>query len=276
MSKKFKLAAFDFDYTLLNANSNNLLNKLVMERESGEFAKQPSLTPSIAQLNRFKYSNEIENLGIKFRDNNTIRINAIYEYMHKKYGINREDMEKCLRNLATISETMRKLISHLKHLHYDLIIISDSNSFLIETILKQNNMLHFFVNENASHHDTKIFANKAYFDKNGCLRVKPFQDEETRKCSIEFCKANICKGEIITHYIDRRNAHGYELDTAIYVGDGRIDFCPGTKLTSNCLFFVRDNLSLCKLLREKAYSDNIKAEIKFWKNGADIMNQILK
>lgn len=161
-----KIAIFDFDYTIINANSNNYLNKIVIELETNELPKNNHhRTPSIAQLNRFKYSSEIENL----HDNQdfTVRNREVYKYMHMKHKISREKMEKSLKEVV-VSSPMKKLFKLLFDNGFELLIISDSNTFLIETILRHNDLLGYFGN------GKRIFANKAYFCENGCLNLIPF------------------------------------------------------------------------------------------------------
>ena len=267
----YKLAAFDFDYTVINANSNNMLNKLVMEREQDKF-KSVKQTPSIAQLNHFQFNSEIEQLGIDHRDDNTIRVNAIYSYMQNKHQITREDMEKCLKAVE-IGEHMRNLISYLKKAGYDIIIVSDSNTFLIETILKHNDLWHFFSNEG------KILANRGYFDSHGCLRVKPAnliynKSGEKFSCiSSPFCKKNICKGDLIEGYLKKQ---GRPITVEkLFVGDGRIDLCAGMRLSARDVFFVRHGMVLFKLLQSEAgCAEKIRAHVSFWKSGEDILSYL--
>jgi 2,3-diketo-5-methylthio-1-phosphopentane phosphatase len=273
MNGNYRLAAFDFDYTILNANSNNVLSKLVMERELEEFKNHQ--TPSTAQTNHFKYNDEIERLGVEHKDDNTVRCNAIYEYMHAEHGITRKDMEKCLR-CVEIGEAWSRLFKRLKEANYDLVIISDSNTFLIETILKQNELFHFFQDES----EKKIFANQAAFGKSGCLRVKPlnasFNPNGKRfACSNQFCKKNICKGAVLESYLNKKFLDQFNCVETIYVGDGKIDYCAGTKLNVNDRFLVRKNMALHKLIHDDQFRARIKANVDFWKNAEDVVN-ILK
>jgi pyridoxal phosphate phosphatase PHOSPHO2 len=269
MNETKKIAFFDFDYTIINANSNNYLNKLVIEKESVLVDQtKRNLTPSIAQLNQFKYSNDIENLSNKL--NNTIRMNAIFKYMHSKHNIGQIEMTRCLSEVK-ISDSMLKLFEILNKQQYQLIIVSDSNRFLIKTILKANKVDTLF-------HDDKIIANEAFFDHNGCLVVIPYSEiyfKEKNKffeCSINYCRKNICKGEIIDSHLNENR----EIKNAIYVGDGGIDYCPGVKLKKSDIFFVKQNSSLFKIIKNDTNLEkNISANIKYWKNANEIISQLL-
>jgi pyridoxal phosphate phosphatase PHOSPHO2 len=266
-SSPYKLAAFDFDYTIINANSNNVLSKLVIERKIPTARKT---TPSMAELNHFVYGEEIERLGEAHRDDNTVRCNAIYAYMHAAHGITRSHMEQCLK-CVEVGPAWPRLFTKLQEAGYDLIIVSDSNTFLIEAILKHNGLSHFF--RSTAPNDSKIFANGAAFDSTGCLRVTPlnasFNEAGKRfNCGCQFCKRNMCKGEVVTRYLARRK----NVAEVIYVGDGKIDYCAGMRLGSTDHFLVRKNMALHKLMHEPQYGTAVKARVSYWKSAEDILN----
>jgi pyridoxal phosphate phosphatase PHOSPHO2 len=269
MNEFNKIAFFDFDYTIINANSNNYLNKLVIENESLLVDQNGrKLTPSIAQLNQFKYSDDLENLSNEL--NNTVRMNAVFNYMHSKHTICRKTMIKCLSEIK-ISESMINLFEILNKQQYELVIVSDSNKFLIKTILKANKLDKLF-------HEDKIIANEAFFDQNGCLIVLPYSEifyKDKNKffdCSTSYCRQNICKGSIIETFLNRKK----EIKSVIYVGDGRIDYCPGLKLKKSDSFFVKHNSSLFKLIENDInLKEKIVSNIKYWKNANEIINQLI-
>ena len=61
----------------------------------------------------------------------------------------------------------------------------------------------------------------------------------------------------------------------IYVGDGSNDYCPGLTLRKNDFYFVRNNYSLAKLLkRDEILANKIKAQIKYWSQASEILNQL--
>ena len=255
-----KLAVFDFDYTIINANSTTYLNKLVIERSSSDTKK---LTPSIAILNKYKYPNEIETLVNK--KNPTIRQNEIYKHMFNQFKINKNDMVKCLSEIK-ISQHMVDLFSLLNENNFNLMVISDSNTFLIETILKSNRLESLF--------ESRIISNQAVFSDDGYLNLIPFNkvflgNEEIFRCENETCRENMCKGMVLEAYIREKRSK-----EVIYVGDGCIDFCPGVKLGENDSFYVKKISSLSRLLENESNIGKIKARIKYWKNGKEIIDQL--
>ena len=266
---EYKLAVFDFDYTIVNANSNNYLNKLVIERQMTDNPSK-NTTPSIATLNKFKYPPEIEHLHNK--NNLTVRQNAVFKFMHENHNIDKDTMVKCLGDI-NISDSMRQLFYFLKENNYDLVIISDSNTFLIETILRRNNVAHLF--EPCAE---KILANRSEFDETGRLHVVPFNRCLNKNgadfvCSSETCRLNMCKGSVLEDFIQRSMDINMN-QRVIYVGDGHIDFCPGTKLKEGDTFFVKKNSSLSKLLESENYKAQIKSSIKLWKTANEILSQL--
>jgi len=96
----------------------------------------------------------------------------------------------------------------------------------------------------------KVYSNKAYFDeKTGCLEVIPVNElmnlnKVVFDCYTGQCKDNICKGVILESLINLNQFNGH----VIYVGDGRIDFCPGLMLKIGDDFFVKKNLTLARML----------------------------
>lgn len=262
MQNSIKIAVFDFDYTIINANSSTFLNKLVIEAEFLE-KKQPIRTPSIAELNRFKYPEEVE----KYRDerNFTLLYQQIFRYMYNKYGINKQKMEKCLKEIR-ISESMKNLFKVLNENGFELMIVSDSNTFVIEKIIEQNNLTEFFGN--------RIFANQVDFDSDGqvtilpCIDVKKF---DRLNCVKDTCRENICKRFVIDNFLSKKIGFTKQI---IYVGDGKIDFCAGVGLRNCDIFFVKKNSSLARFIQNEINKNKIEADIKIWKNANDILNYL--
>ena len=269
--RKYKIAFFDFDYTIINVNSSNYLNKLVIEYEAARDLNSKSYTPSISTLNKYKYSAEIEQLLEK--NDMTKRQNAIYKYMHSNLNIKRETMEKCLSDIV-ITESMKQLFNFLVQNNFELVIVSDSNTFLIETILRKNNLVSLF-----EPLEKKILANRAFFDGFGCLNVIPLNKEfnengEIFSCTNNaFCRKNICKGSVIENFLQKNNGP-QQNHILLYMGDGKIDFCAATKLRFDDKVFVKNNSSLSKLLKEDELKNKIKSSVVYWKNAYDILNHL--
>ena len=174
------IAAFDFDHTIIDTNSDTFINKIVLEKES-LLSKDDCKSDY-----RFKYPSEIEKHQCW-----TVRMNAVFNFMHSKYRITETDFIQCLKEIK-IHDSMKQLLFLLKEKGYEIIIVSDANTFFIETILKENEIDHLF---NFNKH---IFTNKATFI-NGLLTVRQFNETfnlngEPFNCSTGICSENICKG----------------------------------------------------------------------------------
>lgn len=264
MQNSIKIAVFDFDYTIINANSTTYLNKLVIQEELLE-NKLPIRTPSIAELNRYKYPEEIEKY--KNEKNFTLFYEQVFKCMHSKYGITKDKMEKCLKEIV-INESMKNLFKFLNENEYELIIVSDSNTFVITQIIEHNKLTNYF--------SDRIFANKLEFGPNGQISMIPCtnrQNVDAFNCVRETCRENICKRYVVDKYLSEKK--NCSISKIIYVGDGKIDYCPGVGLRHNDIFFVKKNSSLDRFLKEKTNSNKIKADIKYWKNGNDILNNLI-
>jgi len=74
----------------------------------------------------------------------------------------------------------------------EMIIVSDANTFFIETVLKHHG-LHKAFNE--------IFTNPAQFDQNGLLLI---QNYPKRNNCCSQCSSNMCKSAIVKKYLDER------------------------------------------------------------------------
>jgi pyridoxal phosphate phosphatase PHOSPHO2 len=246
-----KLAVFDFDHTIINENSDIYINKLLIRNndESSDFK-------------RFKFPIEIEKMREKGWTN---RMNAVFEYMHSIYNINKSKLIDCLEEIK-VDDCMLRLIDDLYQRNYHLFIISDSNTIFIETILKQNGIYSRF---------NTIFTNKASFDLNEKLVVVPFNhtynpNKEPFDCQTNICEKNICKGKVLDNIIKNHDA-----EHIIYVGDGTNDYCPGLYLTQNDNYFVRKDFSLFKLLKKEInLYQKLTAKIKYWSNADDILYEL--
>ena len=243
MAKRIlKLAAFDFDSTIINYNSDTYINKLA---ENGK---------------KLKFPNEIENLTET--QGWTQRMNAVFKYLLEAHKVSKESMINCLKEIQ-IDKSMIDLVRELKLNEFEIIIISDANSIFIETILKENGIFEYI---------SQIYTNPAHFDDKECLKVTPFNEifnknGEIFTCETGICEKNMCKGTILKSHIEKY-ANEANLNL-VYVGDGTNDLCPGLYLKEEDLYFVRTNFSLDKLLkRDQNLKAKLAGKIFFW-NDAD-------
>nr|KAJ0214378.1 hypothetical protein LSAT_V11C400195150 [Lactuca sativa] len=130
----------------------------------------------------------------------------------------------------------------------DLRVVSDANTFFIETILKHLGIRECF---------SEINTNPGFVDDEGKLRILPFHDHG---CNL--CPPNMCKGKII----ERIQGEGKK--RMIYLGDGAGDFCPSTKLVEGDYMMPRKDFPVWKLICESR--DLVKADVREWNDGEDM------
>lgn len=276
-NKEFKIAAFDFDATIINDNSDTYINSLLSDKYSEEAAKSCS---EVAQgdynQRRFVYPEHIE--SVYKASNWPSRMNAVFDYIHARFNLSYEDILTKLREIR-IDESMKYLLRRLKEQNYELIIVSDANSLFIETILEQNGLLDLF-------ESNKILTNPTCVDEAGRIVITPYYyihkyDKQPYDCSfcVKHCaEPSICKRELLREYIFKKTAEQQlESDTkphVIYVGDGRNDYCPGLLLDESDLYFPRRGFNLSKVLANKENYDRIRAKIKFWSSADEIVQEL--
>ena len=246
MASFVKLAAFDFDHTIINPNSDTYIDKILLTNATEKYYKYPE---------RVEMDKEW-----------TARMNAVFEYMFSVHKIDGMKILECLKEIK-IDDCMVEFIRALKENDYELIILSDANSLFIETILKQNNLANVF---------DKVFTNEAAIGGDGRLVVKPLNETynpngEPFRCSTGFCK-NICKGNILNDYL-AKNVNGVGLKHMLFVGDGKNDYCGGLRLHEKHHFCVRKDFILEKLLRDAENRSKIKANVVYWRTANDIIKQ---
>lgn len=92
------IAAFDFDNTVINCNSDTYIDKLVKKNVlpgGSKFCYPPSI-------------------GEAYKQNGwTKRMQAVFDYMHGEFGITEADFISCMKEIK-IDESMKRLFNLLK------------------------------------------------------------------------------------------------------------------------------------------------------------------
>ncbi|KAL9233319.1 hypothetical protein vseg_008337 [Gypsophila vaccaria] len=142
----------------------------------------------------------------------------------------------------------------------DLRIVSDANTFFIETILHHLGIRDCF---------SEINTNSSYMDEEGQLRILPHHDfiKSSHGCPNP-CPPNMCKGEVIKRIIsDERNKR------IIYLGDGAGDYCPSLILRECDHVLPRKNFPVWNLISRNP--SLIRAKICGWSDGAELEQVLL-
>ncbi|GJY73402.1 inorganic pyrophosphatase 2-like protein [Tanacetum coccineum] len=112
----------------------------------------------------------------------------------------------------------------------DLRIVSDANTFFIETVLKHLGIRGCF---------SEINTNPGFVDEEGKLRISLYHDFHNLSHGCTLCPANMCKGEIIERIQSTFTTK--EKRRVIYLGDGAGNFCPTLKLVEGDYMMPRED-----------------------------------
>lgn len=225
-----RLFVFDFDWTLIEADSDHWimfnLGKEFCEGKEEDF-KKVQWTDLQEEL-----------LGKMFNK-----------------GVTTQDIVESLQKIPFTPEIITAL-RLMKANGAELCIISDANTFYIDTILKYHGLDQLF---------TSIITNPAHFDENGRLHVSRFHglDKPPHGCDRP-CAPNLCKGRELQKMINAKT-----WDQVIYMGDSTNDFCPSTRLQSKDIVLARSNLLLDKAI--KANPEMVKGQVIYWDAPPDVL-----
>ena len=102
-------------------------------------------------------------------------------------------------------------------------------------------------------------TNPACFDDGGLLRVRRLvegEGEQGHGCGS--CAVNMCKGIIVDGLLPSVPADRI----AVYVGDGRNDFCPAKRLRRGDVVLPRAGMALDALIKRER--ESIVADVRVW------------
>ncbi|PWA62972.1 HAD-superfamily hydrolase, subfamily IB, PSPase-like protein [Artemisia annua] len=175
----------------------------------------------------------------------TMPLNSVMQIMMEELhvqGTKIEDIEQVLKRVA-IHQRVVPAIKAAYALGCDLRIVSDANTFFIETVLK-----HLGVRECFS----EINTNPGFVDEEGKLRILPVKIIERIQATL----ATQGKKRII------------------YLGDGAGDFCPSLKLVEDDYMMPRKDFPVWDLICKNR--ELVKAEVHEWTDGEDLERVLLQ
>ncbi|KAF5192536.1 Thiamine phosphate phosphatase-like protein [Thalictrum thalictroides] len=170
-------------------------------------------------------------------------------------GITIEDIADTLKR-APIHHKAISAIKSAYALGCDLRIVSDANVFFIETILKHHGLIDCF---------SEINTNPSVVDEVGRLRVLPYHDFNICPHGCDLCPPNMCKGLVIERI--KASVFADVRKRFIYLGDGKNDFCPSTKLREEDYVMPRKNYPVWDLICSNPLL--VKADLHEWSNWDD-------
>ncbi|XP_020282232.1 pyridoxal phosphate phosphatase PHOSPHO2 [Pseudomyrmex gracilis] len=240
MNRTGVLAAFDFDHTICDNNTDVVARKLLPEWKIPEDVKD-----------LYKSSGWIAYM------------NKIFELLHEN-SIDARTIENAIVNIPAV-RGIETLLESLSKNGHEIIIISDSNSIFIDRWLKSKKLEHLV---------SRVFTNPAWYDDDGKMRVGMYHTQHTCKLS----SINLCKGQILMDYVRERRVQGKCFEKIVYVGDGQNDFCPLMRLLETDLACARKCYALVSILDSIPSNESTKAQILLWNDATDLycnLKQIL-
>ncbi|KAJ4796843.1 Pyridoxal phosphate phosphatase-related protein [Rhynchospora pubera] len=183
------------------------------------------------------------------------------EELHAQ-GRSLDEVERSLKTIPLSPHT----ISAIKSAHalgYDLRILSDANTFFIETVLKHHGIIDCF---------TEIYTNPSCVDEERKLIISPYHDSAVSSHGCSLCPPNLCKGNVIERIRD--SPSNKERICFIYIGDGKGDYCPSLKLRTEDIVMPRKDYPLWRLIHGNMHA--IEAEIHGWSNAFELKQLLLQ
>ncbi|XP_021717918.1 inorganic pyrophosphatase 2-like [Chenopodium quinoa] len=228
------MVVFDFDKTIIDCDSDEWV------------VTELGFTPLFNKL-----------LLVDTMPFNTI-MDTLMKEMHKQ-GITIDDIVQVLKRVPIHPRVVPAIIS-AHAAGCDLRIVSDANTFFIETVLDHLGVKDYF---------SEINTNPGYVDQEGRLRILPLHDftKSPHGCSNP-CPPNMCKGLVI-----KRLLREQESKKIIYLGDGLGDYCPSLMLRENDHVMPRKNFPVYDLISRNP--NLIKAKIHEWEDGRDLERVLL-
>eukprot|EP00258_Populus_trichocarpa_P013605 XP_002324759.2 thiamine phosphate phosphatase-like protein [Populus trichocarpa] len=172
-----------------------------------------------------------------------------------------QDIAECLKKVP-LNPRMISAIKSAYASGCDLRIVSDSNYFFIETVLKHNGLMDCF---------SEINTNPSYVDGEGRLRILQYHDVNkfpSHGCTS--CPPNMCKGLVMKRIQASVSAEGEK--QFIYVGDGKNDFCPALTLKETDALMPRKNFPLWELICNNKML--VEANIQEWSDWEELESKL--
>ncbi|KAF8549234.1 hypothetical protein OG21DRAFT_1500553 [Imleria badia] len=191
---------------------------------------------------------------------------CLRELSQPERGVHRHDIEHALRQIP-FHPAMKRGIQLLKNpasLDTTLFILSNANTFFINTILQHQGIRDLF--------DTLITNPADFSDPDHphrlVLRRRVGPNDPPHKCTVG-CDENMCKGQEITRYLDANAPY----DRVIYVGDGSNDFCAVLRLRSQDVVLCRRFRGLERKIADEhacGAASRLKCTVEYWSGAWEV------
>jgi pyridoxal phosphate phosphatase PHOSPHO2 len=232
------LVVWDFDWSLVNENTDTyVVDKLSPDLRAGMSGR-----------------------GLQWTD----LCAATFKKMHDR-GVTRADFESCLASLPMFDEHIEAL-RLASESGARQAIISDSNTFFIDTILSVRGL--------TEHINGGVVTNPSSWTADGALHVDWLQPRDAPH-ACPWSPPNMCKGNILQ---DVMAASASETEgkagggVVLYVGDGRGDISACLRMRAGDHILARRDFALLKALTEDPEVVGLlKATVHPWGSGEELL-----
>lgn len=245
-----ELFVFDFDETIVDCNSDSWVHQLLADK------RIPLDLEYRMGQDYFKH------------------VQSVLNHLYSK-GVRKRDYNECLGAMPAVEGIVDPLIKTLGNNPdtYDVVILSDANSFFIDSYLQATGLKDSIFS---------VITNHGEFSDDGQLLIKEYHNQT--HCDLS--SRNLCKGEALKNFIGRRMLDDKTVYNRVYyVGDGQNDFCPCVKLGSSDFIFPRKGYPLERICNDvksdQIFSNEVnekrfelKATVVPWTDGRDILQTL--
>ncbi|XP_051986906.1 pyridoxal phosphate phosphatase PHOSPHO2 [Xyrauchen texanus] len=233
------LVVFDFDYTVVDDNSDTWVIRSTPDQSLPDCLKQ--------SYQRGRWTEYMGRVLTYIGDQSVHpdHMRTVMETIPFTKGM--------IEVLTFISENKKDI---------DCIIVSDSNTLFIDWILHVSGVKSAI---------DDVFSNPASIDARGYMSVRCFHAHDCQQCPI-----NLCKRKVLNDFRENQDKAGVQYQRICYVGDGGNDFCPIKDLKEGDIAMPRKGFTLEKLLckARSEGSTTFRAKIVPWDSGNVILQEI--
>lgn len=236
------LLLFDFDNTISDSTSTYILRKEFLTEE--EYEKN-------------KYAHDTTKDWIKLGNE--------YLKLFKQHGVTLDDMKRVLKEKVLLTDGMQNLFNFIRQnkQKYDLVLLTSTFEYVITYLLNLFNISDLF---------KEIYCVKSEIGKKDDDQIIYISLRKQHNC--EDCGPLQCKNFDFQEFCQKYDMKQYS--KAIFICDGKNDFCLAKNLKKNDAILIRKNHALYDLLSIKEFKKEIKGEIINWSNGNEIIEYLKK
>ena len=155
----------------------------------------------------------------------------VFFLIHKQ-GRTKDEIIEHMKKIPLIEQAKVAVCAIHENNSADSIILSDSNTMFINSILEGCGMRHMF---------KSVISNPAHFESDGRLRVEDYHSHTCETCQDA---PNLCKGAVLKEYLFNCKLYS----KVVYVGDGANDYCPSMTLNEGDVVLCREGYPLSHCL----------------------------